>query len=99
MSWTEVIEDRWDGRNGTVRLALRLLGLAFLAYLLVRTGAFAGPLWIAIGTGAAIGISLALLLIRAWRPFDRLALALTTALMALGVVLNPSIDNLGSLFF
>jgi signal transduction histidine kinase len=99
MSWTDAIEDRWGGRNGTIRLALRLIGLGFFGYLLITSGAFTGPLWVAIGTGAAIAISLALIAMRAWRPFDRWALVLTTALMALGVVLNPSIDYLGSVFF
>ena len=99
MSWTDAIEDRWGGRNGTIRLALRLIGLGFFGYLLITSGAFTGPLWVAVGTGAAIAISLALLAMRAWRPFDRWALVLTTALMALGVVLNPSIDYLGSVFF
>ncbi len=99
MSWTDAIEDRWGGRSGTIRLALRLIGLGFFGYLLITSGAFTGPLWVAVGTGAAIAIALVLLLMRAWRPFDRWALVLTTALMALGVVLNPSIDYLGSVFF
>ncbi len=99
MSWTEAIEDRWGGRHGTVRLALRLIGLGFVAYLLVRSGAFGGPVWVSVGSAVALAISAALMLLRAWRPFDRWALVLTTTLMALGIVLNPSIDYLGSVFF
>jgi signal transduction histidine kinase len=69
------------------------------SYLLLRSGAFSGPVWVAIGTGLAIAISIALLLLRGWRPFDRLALVLTAAVMGLGVILNPSIDYLGTVFF
>jgi signal transduction histidine kinase len=99
MSWTDAIEDRWGGRGGTTRLGLRLIGLGFFTYVLIKSGAFTGPRWVAVGTGAAIAAALVLLMMRAWRPFDRWALVLTTLLMALGVVLNPSIDYLGSVFF
>ncbi len=99
MSWTDAIEDRWGGRHGTVRLMLRLLGLGSFGYFLIVTDAFGGSRWVALGTGLALAVSLALLLLRAWRPFDRWALVLTTVLMILGVVLNPSIENLGSVFF
>lgn len=99
MSWTDAIEDRWGGRQGTVRLAVRLVGIGVFGYLLFRSGAFRGPLWVAIGTGVAIGLTALLLVLRSWRPFDRATIVLTAALMVLGVVLNPTIDGLGSVFF
>src|SRR5690242_3830472 len=99
MSWTDAIEDRWGGRQGTFRLAVRLVGIGLFGYLLFRSGALGGPLWVAIGTGLAIGLTGLLLVLRSWRPFDRVTIVLTAALMVLGIVLNPSIDGLGSVFF
>ena len=99
MSWTDAIEDRWGSRNGTLRLVVRLGGLGFFCLLLVQSGAFAGPLWVAVGTGLAIVLSFVLLILRTWRPFDRIALVLTVALMICGIALNPRIDYLGTVFF
>lgn len=99
MSWTDAIQDRWGGRRGTVGLLARFGGLVVLGYALATSGAFTGPRWVAVGSVVALVLSLVLLLLRTWRPFDRLALVLTVALMVLGIALNPSIDYLGTILF
>ncbi|WP_344806502.1 histidine kinase dimerization/phosphoacceptor domain-containing protein, partial [Microlunatus ginsengisoli] len=99
MRWTDTGGDRWGGGSGTLGLVVRLGGLAFLTVVLVRSGAFSGARWVAIGTGTALAVSLVLLVLRTWRPFDRLALVLTVVLMGLGIALNPAIDYLGTVFF
>lgn len=70
-----------------------------LGYSLVQTGAFQGPAWVAVGTAVALLLTLTLVVLRSQRPFGRAALVLAVVVMVLGVVLNPAISYLGSVFF
>ena len=99
MSWSDPVEDRWGGRYRTARLVARLFGVAAFGYVLWSVGAFAGPLWVAIGTALALVLAAAQAIVRTWRPFGRAALVLIVAMMVLGVVVNPAVDHLGTVFF
>jgi signal transduction histidine kinase len=81
----------WDRNATRLRLLLRLIGITAGGYVLVSAGVFRAAAWVTVLTMLALGAMYALALLRR-RPFERLAIALTTAMMVLGAVTAPYLN-------
>lgn len=65
--------------------------MSFFTYVLVGVGAFSGPTWLALVTAVAAALAFVLVLLRVFRSFDRIGLAVCVAMMVAEGVVNPSV--------
>lgn len=81
----------WDRHLTRLRLLLRLIGITAGGYVLVSAGVLRAAGWVTVLTALALAAMYALALLRR-RPFDGLAISVTTAMMVLGAATAPYLN-------